>query len=181
MVPFSLGTSVISAVTGILVTKLGDYRWVMRISWAIMTLGFGLMIMLDDTSSTAKKEIFPLVAAIGVGGLFQIPLICLQAAMPLRDMATTTGAMILIRNIGGTIGISVGQAIWSSELRKRIKSLPHFAADTSAITLTQSVRILKDIKPATLRQQILHAYTKSIATIWVVDTPLVFVGFLMGA
>lgn len=44
----------------------------------------------------------------------QTPLIGLQAAMPLKDMATTTAAFILIRTLGGTIGISVGQAIISS-------------------------------------------------------------------
>lgn len=33
--------------------------------------------------------------------------------MPLKDMATSTAAMVLIRTIGGTIGISIGQAIWS--------------------------------------------------------------------
>lgn len=44
----------------------------------------------------------------------QTPLIGLQAAMPLKDMATSTAAFILIRTLGGTIGIAVGQAIISS-------------------------------------------------------------------
>lgn len=180
MLPFSLGSSLLSAVTGIIVSKTGDYRQIMRISWAIMCLGFGLMIMLDDTTSTALKEILPLIAAIGIGGLFQTPLICLQAAMPLRDMATSTGVMVLIRTLGGTIGISVGQAIWSSELRKRIRTIPNFTADTSSGGLLQGVKMLKNIQPESLRRQVLRAYTKSIATIWIVDTPLIFVGFIMG-
>jgi len=99
--------------------------------------------------------------------------------MPLKDMATSTAAMVLIRTVGGTVGISVGQAIWSNELRIRIAKIAGFTTDTSPAALTEAVRTLKDIQPDSLRQQVLHAYTKSIATIWIVDTPIVFVGFIM--
>jgi len=33
--------------------------------------------------------------------------------MPLRDMATSTGAFGFIRTMGGTVGVSVGQAIFT--------------------------------------------------------------------
>lgn len=61
----------------------------------------------------AEKVLFPLVAALGLGNLFQVrvislcgatftelvqvPLIGLQAAMPLQDMATSTAAFTFIR------------------------------------------------------------------------------------
>jgi hypothetical protein len=60
------------------------------------------------------KVVYPLIAALGIGGLFQTPLIGLQAAMPLKDMATSTAAFGFIRTLGGTVGISIGQAIFSS-------------------------------------------------------------------
>ncbi len=62
----------------------------------------------------AIKLIFPLIAGIGFGGLFNPPLIGLQAAMPFRDMATSTATYGLIRQLGSTVGLSVGQAIWST-------------------------------------------------------------------
>lgn len=40
-----------------------------------MTLGFGLMILLDDKSSVAEQELVTLVASLGIGCLFQPPLI----------------------------------------------------------------------------------------------------------
>ncbi|GJJ12694.1 hypothetical protein Clacol_006938 [Clathrus columnatus] len=179
MLPFSLGAAGVSAFQGLLVTKLGDYRGIIWFSWTVMTLGFGLMIQLTDTTSNALKAVYPLIAAIGVGGLFQTPLIALQASMPLKDMATSTAAMVLIRTLGGTIGISVGQAIWSSELVKRLPSISGFHADTSPGALAQSVPSLKNIQPASVRQQVIHAYAKSISTIWLVDTPILFVGLVM--
>ena len=50
MIPFSLGSSLLSATSGILVSYIGRYRVVIWTGFALMTLGYGLMTMLDDTS-----------------------------------------------------------------------------------------------------------------------------------
>jgi hypothetical protein len=113
------------------------------------------------------KEIFPLIAAIGAGGMFQPPLIALQAAMPLKDMATSTAAFGFIRTLAGTVGISIGQAIFTSvrenlqyiffelfgslffiqRLSKRLQDLgpETIAAVGSSGSLTESVRHLGDL------------------------------------
>lgn len=53
-------------------------------------------MMLNDHTS-AEQELYPLVAAIGVGFLYQIPIVALQAAMPMKDMATATSAFMFLR------------------------------------------------------------------------------------
>ena len=63
---------------------------------------------------SAVKVVLPLIAGIGVGGLFFPPLILIQAAMPSKDMATATATHGLLRQLGSTVGIAVGQAIWST-------------------------------------------------------------------
>lgn len=93
----------------------------------------------------------------------KIPLIALQAAMPLKDMATSTSTFGFIRTLGGTIGISIGQVVFSSvcalscsripshliqTLTRRINNIPGAAtalSGTSASSLSESVRHLKDI------------------------------------
>lgn len=52
MLPFSLGSSLTSATMGYVVSRTGEYRLVIWISWAVFTLGYGLMIMLDSYSNT---------------------------------------------------------------------------------------------------------------------------------
>lgn len=52
MLPFSLGCAVTSAVAGIIVSRTGQYRPMMWGSFAVFTLGMGLMTMLDSHSST---------------------------------------------------------------------------------------------------------------------------------
>ncbi|KAN0112081.1 MFS amino acid permease [Russula decolorans] len=179
MIPFSLTASVTSMVSGVSVTRSGAYRAVIWASWAFMVLGWGLMTTLDDHSNTAKKVFYPLVTAAGVGCLFQIPLIALQAAMPLKDMATSTGTFGFLRTMGGTVGIAIGQALYTSILKKKINKIPSLSGfDTSPGALSESVRTLRNL-PQPERGEIIHAYTKSLAAIWIFNTPLVGVGFIM--
>ncbi|KAG7092587.1 hypothetical protein E1B28_008930 [Marasmius oreades] len=179
MLPFSLGGSLMSAVSGVVVSIFKEYRIVMWIGWAIFCLGYGLMIMLDSHSDLAEQLVYPLVAALGLGCLFQTPLIGLQAAMPFKDMATSTGTFGFLRTLGGTMGVAIGQAIWSSTLTQRLKDIPNIPIDTSSSALSQSVRHLKDIPDAALRGEVVQAYAKSIGSIWLVATPIIGAGFLM--
>ena len=149
----------------------------------------------------------------------QTPLIALQAAMPLKDMATSTAAFVLIRTIGGTVGISVGQAIISS-VCSFIVSISHASNVMSAGTAstccedpwshdrhlsgvvdrpcqanpppsgTFSASFAHTMGSLTClsciaqniaeRVALTHAYTRSISTIWLVNTPVMGVGFFLG-
>jgi EmrB/QacA subfamily drug resistance transporter len=179
MLPFSLGASLLAAVSGIFVSKTGTYRPVIWFGYILFTLGMGLMILLDAGASTAEKIIFPLVAAIGIGTLFQTPLIALQAAMPIKDMATSTATFAFLRMMGGTVGISIGQAIYSSILQKKISNIPNVTINTSSSALLQSVGSLKSIPDATTRAAVIQAYAESISTIWIVGTPMAGVCLIM--
>lgn len=179
--PFSLGSSGMAAISGVLVAKTGRYRPIMWAGWATMTLGYGLLIMLEENTVTWKQEIWLLVAGLGCGALFQPPLIGLQTAMPLKDMATSTATFTLIRTLGGTVGISVGDTIFTTELVKRLAKIPGFASNSStggAAAAFAGFTGLTQIQPVSLREQVLHAYTRSLATIYIVAVPMSFVGLI---
>uniref|UniRef100_A0A8H7Y510 Major facilitator superfamily (MFS) profile domain-containing protein n=1 Tax=Psilocybe cubensis TaxID=181762 RepID=A0A8H7Y510_PSICU len=180
MLPYSLGCAVLSALSGVLVSKTGRYRPVMWVAFAVFATGMGLMIMLDAQSTTAEKVLYPLVAAVGLGCLFQTPLIGLQAAMPIKDMATSTATFGFIRTIGATVGISIGQAIYTSSLKKKLEGMgTPGGIDTSPAALSQNVRNLKNIPDPVVRASVIDAYAKSISTIWLVMTPILGACFVM--
>lgn len=179
MLPFALGGALVALISGQILSRLGDVRSIMWFAWTVITLGFGLMIQLDDRSNKAEKELYPLVAAIGIGCLFAVPLIGLQSVMPLKDIATSTGAFGFLRLLGGTIGISIAQAILSSTLRKKISKIPGLTFDTSPAALSQGVRQLQNIPDPTQRAAVIHAYSKSVSEIWLVMTPILGAGLLM--
>ncbi|KAH8100187.1 MFS general substrate transporter [Cristinia sonorae] len=179
MLPYSLGASFVSALFGQVISKTKQWRPVLWFSWVVIVLGFGLMIQLSDHSNEAEKVLYLLVASMGIGALFTTPLIGLQASMPLKDMATSTGTFGFIRTVGGTIGISIGQAIFSSFLRKSVSKIPNLDIDTSAAALNQMVRQVKDIPDPVTREALTHAYTSAIAKIWVINTPILGAGLVM--
>ena len=52
----------------------------------LMTLGYGLFIDIDRTTSLAKLIIYQIIGGLGVGPNFQAPLIALQAQISPRDI-----------------------------------------------------------------------------------------------
>lgn len=174
MLPFSLGAALVAVVSGLLVAKTGKYKIISLAGYAVMVLGFGLMCDLSATSSRAKQEIYILIAALGVGCNFQTPLIILQAAMPMADMAVATSAMVLLRSIGGSVGITVGGAIYASQLSKRLPA----GYASGAGGGSEDVAGLVHISPLALRMEVLAAYADSIRTIWIVMAPLCAISLL---
>lgn len=51
MLPYSLGSSLMSVASGNFVAFTGRWRPMMWFGWALFTLGYGLMIMLSSTSN----------------------------------------------------------------------------------------------------------------------------------
>jgi hypothetical protein len=102
MLPYSLACSFTSIAGGFLVSKTGSYRPTIAASFAVFALGMGLMYQLDSFSSIAEQVVYPLIASLGLGALFELPLIALQAAMPIKDMATSTSAYGFIRYVTHT-------------------------------------------------------------------------------
>ncbi|KAK7034756.1 hypothetical protein VNI00_012163 [Paramarasmius palmivorus] len=179
--PYSLVSSIMALASGIIMSRTRDYRRIIWTGFAIMALGFGLMIQLDDRSNRAEKELYPFVAALGLGCLFQVLTVAFQASMPLADMAASTTAILLFRTLMGSIGLSVGNVVFANTLKKRLaEDAPDYnAAEKSISQLTNELRDLVFIEPPELRQRVLHAYTKSISSLWIVCTPLVFSAFIM--
>lgn len=57
MLPYSLGAAVASALSGILVSRTGQYRPTMWVAYGVFTVGLGLMYMLSGTSSRCVNEL----------------------------------------------------------------------------------------------------------------------------
>lgn len=72
MLPYSLGSSLTSGIGGIIVSRTGQYRMIIWISWAVFCIGYGLMTMLDSHSPVWETVVFTLLASLGLGTLFQV-------------------------------------------------------------------------------------------------------------
>lgn len=134
--------------------------------------------MLSNKSSLVLKEIYPLIAGVGVGMLFHAPFAAITNGMTNEDRASTTSAFFLVRFIGATSGLvsfflfcihqwkstqflhqSMAGAVFESRLSKTLpQNSPVREADFS-----NDLRKLVHIKPITLRLEILHDVSSALS------------------
>ncbi|ETS72922.1 hypothetical protein PFICI_15314 [Pestalotiopsis fici W106-1] len=123
VLPTALALSAGSLCTGFVVSKTGWYIPPTVFGLFMMVLGFGLFIDLDAYSNWAKLILYQLVSGVGVGPLFQSPIIALHAHTKPRDMATATSTLGFIRQIAQAISVVIGQVVYQNEIAKRYPSL----------------------------------------------------------
>lgn len=176
LLPFTLGASIVSIICGLTVARFKRYRIIIWTCWTIQVVGYGLMTTLRNDSNRAKQVTYLLVAALGVGGLFQTPLLALQAAVPIADMSQATGAYVFVRSLGGCISISIGGTIVSSISQKKLQNIPN--AGSLAGLSTEDLTGIKNIQPDSLKLQVQAAYSEAIATIFIVVVVLIGCGLI---
>ncbi|KAI9574201.1 major facilitator superfamily domain-containing protein [Boletus coccyginus] len=175
LLPLLLGISGASIVAGFIVAKMGKYRPTIWFGGTLFTLGTGLMVTLDYTSSIAEQEVFPLLAAIGMGFLYQIPVVAIQVAMPTKDMATATSGFMFLRGLGCAVGVAIGEAVIANVLPRKLAAIPNI----ESLGLGDNITVLNDgidmvhlIPDVTLRNAVLHAWARSIGAIWMTLTAM---------
>ncbi|TBU28734.1 MFS general substrate transporter [Dichomitus squalens] len=174
---FSLVSSATGSIAGLITTTQLGYRPVIWVSWMLAAIGYGLLIMANDETPRGLQELYIIIAGAGIGGLFQVPMIALHASMPRSDMAAASAVFMLFRLVGSSIGVSVGDTIFTNEVRKRLASIPDYVQHGRINT--DDLRALSSIQPESLRRVVLHAYASSLSDIWIVVTALLGVGFLL--
>ncbi|KAH8880418.1 MFS general substrate transporter [Thozetella sp. PMI_491] len=103
--------SVVTMGGGFFVRSTGDFLTPIRTGAVLMTLGTGLFISFGSATEWAKIILFELVAGLGVGPLFQCPMIALQSHVLPEDVAMASSAMTFSRNLFTSTSIVVGSVI----------------------------------------------------------------------
>ena len=176
-----VGFSVISAV---LVEVVHAYRWLIILNWILATGGVGLWALWHSSSSPALLYGLQVLAGVGVGTLFTVLTIPMQASVKdVDDMGIAAGITVSFRLFGGLLGLAVGSSVFNNVLSSRIAALG---------PLPSQVKVLKDIREAipfipVLRSQhgqlailprILEAYRISFMAVFLALAGFGVIGFL---
>ncbi|THH09862.1 hypothetical protein EW145_g1715 [Phellinidium pouzarii] len=188
MLPYSLGSSIASIPAAWFIahrqrktkTTAGQ-KLVISLGLAIAILGFapavvhtGLLTILNERSSIALQEIAPLFAGIGIGMLFHSPYQVLTKALRPEDIASATGAFFLVRFTGATCGLAVAGAVFNGRLSNSI-----YPSVLGSASSTIDLRGLSKLQPLLLRQEVLHAVSSAIQSIWIVCAPCLGIALLI--
>lgn len=184
-----LPTSIISVVAaGASVLAVGyvgrQYRWSIRLSWILVTLGTGLLTLLDPASSPAMRSGLPVIWGAGVGALLRLLQLPIQASVPsVDDTGLAIGLLLSFRLLGGLVGVAVGSTIFSSTFAPSIAAvgaLPDSLAllrdANEAIGFIPKLRTL-DL-PTEIMNPVRQAYVTSIRAIFYTMTGFGGLGFI---
>jgi EmrB/QacA subfamily drug resistance transporter len=116
LIPLTAGILTASTLAGRYMGRTGRYLILPRIGLTLLTLG--LVGLAQITTQTP----YPLFAAmllamgLGMGCIFPVVTTAVQNAVPRETLGTATAAGILLRQLGGALGVAAFGAVFSARL-----------------------------------------------------------------
>jgi hypothetical protein len=165
--------------------QLGRYLEPISIGMAVMTLDFGLFIDLSVNFSLPKIIIFQLIAGLGVGLVFQSPLIAIQSLVAPENIATATATFGFVRNIGGSMSIVLGGVLFQNRMEAHSSAVESvldrdMASKFSGSGAGANVALVLELS-GEQRNVVRAAYARSLADMWIMYACTAAVGMIASA
>lgn len=114
LLPSILAIIPFAIIGGLLLTKVGRYKPILVVAFALIVIGFGLFSLLDETSSVGAWVGFQIIESAGAGLAIPTLLPALLAPLTDKDTALATGTWAFMRSFGVTWGIAIAGVIFGS-------------------------------------------------------------------
>ncbi len=105
--PLTLSIVVGSAVAGILIARLGRYRFIAIIGGILLCIGSFWLTRFDASTSILTTSIAMIITGIGLGLFFPLLNLIIQNGLPRKFMGASTGAVTYLRSLGQTLGLAI--------------------------------------------------------------------------
>ena len=182
LLPTALSLSFTSIGTGIFVKKTGMYLPPIYFGMTMMTIGYGLFTNFTSTSGWAKIITFQIVAGLGIGPIFQAPIIALQAHINPRDIGTATATLGFVRQLATSTSVVIGQVVFQNEMHKKAGKLrallgPQLAGALGGGNAGANTQII-DHLPQTEKGPVRMYYAQSLQPMWIMYTVFAACGII---
>lgn len=170
------GVTLCAGISGAAVSAIGVYKWWLVFGPWFISVGSGLFFTIDENTSTAKLIGFQIILACGVGFILQQTIISVQADCDRpEDIPQKTALVTFTQLIGGTVGLSICQSIFSQRLNH---FLAIYAPGAPAIVAI-SVEAIRDVSPE-LKPGVIKAYAEALSYVFLIGIPAGIVASLAG-
>ncbi|CAG8955216.1 hypothetical protein HYFRA_00007232 [Hymenoscyphus fraxineus] len=175
--------------SGGIMTKLGRYRPLLMVGFAIFPIAIGLFSRLDENSSKAYWAGVQIIGALAIGIITPITLPTLLTPLPETDVAVATATWAFMRGFGTIWGAAIPLAVFNSRINSLIAErlrdnegarvlLANGGAYSLAAggTLYSALRLDED---HALQLVVKGIYVESIRLCWRVGIAFALFGFLL--
>ncbi|EXJ71558.1 uncharacterized protein A1O5_05366 [Cladophialophora psammophila CBS 110553] len=186
LLPLIIPEALTGIFTGLFIYRVGRYIELIWIGVILLTVGNGLYIYLNATSSIVSIAAFEVVAGLGAGLLFEPPLIALQALVSQDDTATATATIGFIRNVGTSLSIISGGIIFQNGMRLQRSTLRDHGLSTDLVEnfsgpdAATNIDLIATISNKAQKLAVQQAFAWSLRNIWITATCMAACGLLAG-
>ena len=106
--------------TGLLISRLGRYKWLMTAGAVVMLLGGFLMTHLTAGVSDWVLWAWMLVLGLGIGPAMAGYTIVVQNSVLMNRLGVATSTLTFLRQIGASVGLAAAGTIFSSSFANRL-------------------------------------------------------------
>jgi hypothetical protein len=185
LTPIVVIQALVGVAVGGFIYRYGCVRPIVWTGMLLTTLGFGLFILMGATTPLSSLVAIEAVAAMGIGAVFQAPLIAYQATVDAADMAVATALFGFIRSLSTSISVVIGGVVFQNTMSEHNDMLSAVLAnvslgqDFSAANATSSVLLVQTLS---LAQQgsVKDAYVVSLRAMWKLYAIVGGCGFVAG-
>lgn len=142
--------------------------------------------MVDQDSSKAMRDTFQVFIGIGIGIVFQTIPFPLQASVQnADDSGRIVGLLVIIRFLGGLLGLAICSAVFNSEFAREIAAFGPLTGEISQLSdPRRAIGFIPELRNLNLDEQtmnrLIEAYRIPFRTVWIVLTSISGVGFVTG-
>ncbi|KAG6198313.1 hypothetical protein E4U10_007024 [Claviceps purpurea] len=120
LLPSPVGVSVMSVLAGYMMKRTGRFVTLGILSMITIITGIIFFTLMGRTSSVWLTSAAFFLVGGGYGALLTTTLLACIAAVDHSQQAVVTSATYLARSLGGTVGITVGSAVYQNILQARL-------------------------------------------------------------
>lgn len=116
LLPMLLAMMVVSLFAGRVTTTTGKYKVFVVVGGALITVGLGLLSLMDVGTIRFTSGLYMAVLGAGMGFLMQTTMLIAQNSVEMKDMGVGSSSATLFRTIGGSFGVAVFGAIFTQQV-----------------------------------------------------------------
>lgn len=183
LLPVAVTLCVASSVTGVYISKTGRYRPPIYFGLVTLIIGTGLYINLQAYPSWPRIIIFQIISGIGIGPVFQAPIIAIFSLTKPADIASAAATFFFARDIATAMSIVFGGVIFQNRIAAHAGAIrAALPSDTAEKIINGATSRALDIIPTLpddQRRVVTSAYNESLRDEWIFYTALAGVAIIL--
>ncbi|KAF2437973.1 MFS general substrate transporter [Karstenula rhodostoma CBS 690.94] len=160
-----------SIIVAALTTRLGSFRWAIWMGWALVTLGAGLLMLLDLHTKYVVLAVALGVMGVGFGKVLTSVNVGIQAISKVEDAAMSASMYAFMRSLGMPLGVAISGTAFTNAMSSKLSSygLPGEIAHDSE----RYIYVLRTMAADDPRKTaILESYMHGFRTVFILITSL---------